>query len=100
LIRFMREVFDNGKYENENYKQICIDTFKYCKDSFKDLEINISDLIFAKYKSYEKYARYVKDEGLVESFALELLGNGCIQLHGNQDYENTQNTFYALITSN
>ena len=99
LIRFMREVFDNGKYENENYKQICIDTFKYCKDSFKDLEINISDLIFAKYKSYEKYARYVKDESLVESFALELLGNGCIQLHGNQDYENTQNTFYALITS-
>lgn len=98
LVEFMREVFDNGRYGNEGYRDTCIKWFKYCKDKFEKFNMNLDDIVFAEYGSYERYARYKKDEKYVESLAIELIDAGYINLYDIYDYE--VDTFKALIEMN
>ena len=99
LVEFMREVFDRGRYSNDTYKDKCINYFKYCKDNFKDFEINLSDIVFVKYNHYERYNRYKKDEKKAELLAIELIDLNYINLYDSYEYHSSD-IFIALINSN
>ena len=98
LIEFMREVFENGRYGNEGYKEKCIGWFKYCNEKFDKFEIHLDDLIFAKYNHYEHFARYKKDDKNVEQLAINLIDAGYVNLYDIYDRE--IDVFKALIEMN
>lgn len=98
LVEFMREIFDNGRYANEGYREKCISWFKYCKEKFDKFEMNLDDLVFAKHNHYERYTRYKKEDKNVESLAIELINKGYIVLYDQCYYE--KEVFRALIESN
>lgn len=98
LVEFMREVFENGRYGNEGYREKCIGWFKYCNEKLDTFEIKLEDLIFAKHNHYERYARFKKEDKNIESLAIDLIESGYVNLY--EVYDSEVDVFKALIGMN